>query len=37
VLAKAEYVNQKYFGYPPTSIKNGGKLNGVMFEGVIAF
>ena len=30
-------MNQKYFGYPPTSIKNGGKFNGVMFEGVIAF
>jgi hypothetical protein len=37
VLAKAEYVNQKYFGYPPTSIRNGGKFNGVMLEGVIAF
>src|SRR6195256_1429714 len=37
VLAKAEYVNQKYFGYPDTSIKNGGKFNGMMLEGVIAF
>ena len=37
VLAKAEYVNQKYFGYPDTNIKNGGKFNGMMLEGVIAF
>jgi hypothetical protein len=37
VLAKAEYVNQKYFGYPPANIKNGGKFNGTMLEGVIAF
>ncbi len=37
VLAKAEYVNQKYFGYPPSNIKNGGRFNGMMLEGVIAF
>jgi hypothetical protein len=37
VLAKAEYVNQKYFGYPPANIRNGGKFNGTMLEGVIAF
>jgi hypothetical protein len=37
VLAKAAYVNQKYFGYPDTSIKNGGQFNGMMLEGVIAF
>jgi hypothetical protein len=37
VLAKAEYVNQTYFGYPPTNIKNGGTFNGMMLEGVIAF
>jgi hypothetical protein len=37
VLAKAEYVTQKYFGYPETNIKNGGKFNGMMLEGVIAF
>jgi hypothetical protein len=37
VLAKAEYVNQKYFGYPDSNIKNGGKFNGLMLEGVIAF
>ena len=37
VLAKAEYVNQKYFGYPASSIKNGGRFNGMTLEGVIAF
>jgi hypothetical protein len=37
VLAKAEYVDQKYFGYPTTNIKNGGKFHGVMLEGVVAF
>lgn len=37
LLAKAEYVNQKYFGYPATSIKNGGRFSGVSFEGVVGF
>ncbi len=37
LLAKAEYVNQKYFGYPTTNIKNGGQFKGMMFEGVVAF
>jgi hypothetical protein len=37
VLAKAEYVNQKYFGYPATNLKNGGKFHGLMAEGTIAF
>jgi len=37
VVAKAEYVTQKYLGYPPSNIKNGGKFHGVMMEGVIAF
>ena len=37
ILAKAEYVDQKYFGYPTTNIKNGGKFHGVMLEGVVAF
>jgi hypothetical protein len=37
LLAKAEYVNQKYFGYPAGNIKNGGKFNGFMMEGVVAF
>ena len=37
LLAKAEYVYQKYFGYPAANIKNGGRFNGLMAEGVIAF
>lgn len=37
ILAKVEYVNQKYFGYPTTNIRNGGKFNGMMLEGVIGF
>ena len=37
LLAKVEYVNQKYFGYPQTNIKNGGKFKGMMLEGVVAF
>jgi len=37
VLAKVEYVNQKYFGFPDNNIKNGGKFHGLMAEGTIAF
>jgi len=37
VLLKAEYVNQKYDGFLPTDIRNGGKFSGYMFEGVVAF
>jgi hypothetical protein len=37
LLAKAEYVKQTHFGYPANNIKNGGKFNGVMLEGVVAF
>jgi hypothetical protein len=37
LLAKAEYVNQKYFGYPAANKLNGGRFNGLMLEGVIAF
>jgi hypothetical protein len=37
VMAKAEYVSQKYFGYPPTNIRNGGRFNGFMLEGVVGF
>jgi hypothetical protein len=37
VLAKGEYVNQKYVGYPAGNIKSGGKFSGVMAEGIIAF
>src|SRR5688572_11496372 len=37
LLAKAEFVNQTFYGYPPTSIRNGGKFNGFMVEGVVGF
>ncbi len=37
VLAKATYVNQTYFGYPATNIKDGGQFKGMMLEGVVAF
>ena len=37
ILAKLEYVNQKYNGYPTTSILNGGKFDGVVFEAIISF
>jgi hypothetical protein len=37
LLAKAEYVNQTYYGYPVSNIKNGGKFNGFILEGVVAF
>lgn len=37
LLAKAEYVDQEYFGYPATNVKNGGRFKGMMLEGVVAF
>jgi hypothetical protein len=37
VLAKVEYVNQKFNGYPATNIRNGGRFKGFMAEGVVAF
>jgi len=37
LLAKAEYVNQEYFGYPAANVKNGGQFKGLMLEGVVAF
>jgi hypothetical protein len=37
LLAKVEYVDQKYFGYPAVSRLNGGRFSGVMLEGVVAF
>jgi hypothetical protein len=37
LLAKAEYVDQKYFGYPADNLKNGGRFKGLMVEGVVAF
>jgi hypothetical protein len=37
LLAKLEYVNQKFTGYPPNNIRHGGKFHGVIAEGVVAF
>ena len=37
VLAKLEYVSQKYDGFAPTSIYSDAKFNGVMLEAVISF
>jgi hypothetical protein len=37
LLAKAEYVDQKYFGYPTANVRNGGRFKGLMLEGVVAF
>lgn len=37
VMAKAEYVNQKFTDWPTTDIKNGGKFKGYVIEGVVAF
>lgn len=37
ILLKAEYVTQRYDGYPSTDILHGGAFDGVMIEGVIAF
>ncbi|HEX7085712.1 MAG TPA: hypothetical protein VF198_05075 [Vicinamibacterales bacterium] len=37
LLAKVEYVDQKFLGYPPTHIRNGGRFHGLMAEGVVAF
>ena len=37
VLAKAEYVNQKYLDFPTSDIRSGGKFKGLMIEGVVAF
>ncbi len=37
ILMKGEYVTQQYNGFAPTDIRHGGKFNGFMFEGVVAF
>lgn len=37
VLMKAEWVDQKYNDFPTTDIRNGGKFQGFVVEGVIAF
>lgn len=37
ILAKLEYVNQSYDGYPQDNILYDGKFNGLMVEAVISF
>ncbi len=37
LLLKGEYVTQKYKDFPVLDIRNGGKFNGFMVEGVVAF
>jgi hypothetical protein len=37
VLVKGEWVNQKYNDFPAADIRHGGKFDGFMLEGVVAF
>ncbi len=37
VMFKAEYVNQTYTGFPTENILSGGKFNGLVIQGTIAF
>lgn len=37
ILAKLEYVNQNYSGYPAGDILSGGNFNGIMIDAVIGF
>jgi hypothetical protein len=37
MLLKGEYVNQRYFDFPVTDIRNGGKFKGFMVEAAVAF
>lgn len=37
ILAKAEYVTQRYYDFPITDIRNGGRFNGFMITGNVAF
>jgi len=37
VLTKLEYVSQRYNDFPTGDIRDGGRFNGFMIEGVIAF
>jgi hypothetical protein len=37
VLAKLEWVNQKYNDFPLTDIRNGGQFKGFMVSGVVGF
>jgi hypothetical protein len=37
ILMKTELVTQKYTNFPSTDIRNGGKFDGFVIEGVVAF
>ena len=37
ILVKGEYVSQKYDDFPTRDIRSGGKFDGFMIEGVVAF
>lgn len=37
IMAKAEYVTQKYDGFLPSDIRNGAKFDGLTVQAVIAF
>lgn len=37
IMLKGEYVTQKYNDFPANDIRNGGKFDGFMVEGTIAF
>ena len=37
IMLKGEYVTQQYDDFPTRDIRNGGKFNGFMIEGVVAF
>jgi hypothetical protein len=37
ILLKGEYVTQTYNDFPSTDIRNGGKFDGFMVEGTVAF
>ena len=37
LLLKGEYMQQKYYRFPSNDIRNGGKIQGFVIEGVVAF
>ncbi len=37
ILMKAEYVQQKYLGFPTTDLRSNGKFDGFVIEGIIGF
>ncbi|HVX41026.1 MAG TPA: hypothetical protein VHB25_15770 [Gemmatimonadaceae bacterium] len=37
ILAKAEWINQKYNDFPSTDIRSGGQFKGFMVSGVVGF